>query len=147
MKIEVQYQSRGGNTRAVAEIIAARLGIEAKSIDKPLDNYVDILFLGGGVYKWDADTQLKEYLERLDSNKIGQIVAFSTTGTMKTTINRITEYANKAGIRVNKKYLCLRMMLQGHTMLGRKGGNLNDRQVEKIKMFTSKVLENLKNEM
>jgi flavodoxin len=145
MKIEVQYQSRGGNTRAVAEIIAARLGIEAKAIDKPLDNYVDILFLGGGVYKWDVDSQFKEYLERLESKKIGQIVAFSTTGIMKTAINRITEYANKVGIRINKKHLCLRMMLQGHTMLGRKGGNLNDKQIEKIKVFTSEVLESLKN--
>lgn len=143
MNIAVRYQSRGGNTRAVAEIIAASLGIDAKSIDSPLDKSIDILFLGGGVYNWDIDPQLKEYLIKLNTKEIGQIVAFSTTGSMKKAISRITEYANKAGIQISKKHLCLRMMIQGHTMLGRTGGNLNDKQIEKIKAFASEVLESL----
>ncbi len=140
MKIAVRYQSRGGNTRAVAEIIAKILEIKSEPIDSPLDETVDLLFLGGGVYGWDADPQLKEYLEKLDSKKIGQIVAFSTTGAMKKTISRIIEYADKAGIKVNDKQLCLKMGMQGHGMFGRAGGHLTDEQIEKIKEFTSDVL-------
>lgn len=140
MKIAVRYQSRGGNTRAVAEVISKILEIKSEPIDSPLDETVDLLFLGGGVYGWDADPQLKEYLEKLDSKKIGQIVAFSTTGAMKKAISRITEYADKAGIKVNDKQLCLKMVMQGHATFGREGGHLTDEQVEKIKEFTSDVL-------
>jgi len=143
LKIAVRYQSRGGNTRAVAEIIAEDLGLKAESINEPLAEKVDILFLGGGVYKWDIDPQLKEYLEKLDSNKIGQIVAFSTTGGMKKAITRITEYGKKAGISVNEKQLCLKVLLQGHSALGREGGYLTEKQIAEIKKFTSDVIAGL----
>ena len=140
MKIAVRYQSRGGNTRAVAEVIAEVLGIRAQSIDEPITDKVDVLFLGGGVYKWDADSQLIEYLEKLDPKKIGQIVAFSTTGGMKKAISRIIEYADKAGIEVNEKQLCIKMMLQGHSMLGREGGHLSEKQIAEIEAFTLEVM-------
>jgi flavodoxin len=140
MKIAIRYQSRGGNTRAVAEVIAKILEIKSEPIDSPLDETVDLLFLGGGVYGWDADPQLKEYLEKLDSKKIGEIVAFSTAGVMKKAISRIIEYANKAGIKVNDKQLFLKMVMQGHGTFGREGGHLTDDQIEKIKEFTSDVL-------
>ena len=65
MNIAVRYQSRGGNTRAVAEVIAEVIGVKAETIDKPLDEKVDILFLGGGAYMWDADIKLKEYLDTI----------------------------------------------------------------------------------
>ena len=33
MRIAVRYQSRGGNTRSVAEAIASAVGSQAKTID------------------------------------------------------------------------------------------------------------------
>lgn len=141
MKIAVRYQSRGGNTRAVAEVIAESLGLEAKPINVPLDESVDLLFLGGGVYKWDADPELINYLKELDSNKINQIAAFSTTGGMKKAITRITEYAQKAGININENSLCLKVMLQGHSALGREGGHLTETQIMKVQQFANKFLE------
>ena len=143
MKIAIRYQSRGGNTRAVADIIAESLGLKAESIDEPLTENVDVLFLGGGVYKWDVDPQLKEYLEKLDATKIGQIVAFSTAGGMKKAIERITEYANEAGIKVNEKRLCLKILLQGHSALGREGGHLTEKQIAETKTFTSEIMAKL----
>jgi len=141
MKIAVRYQSRGGNTRAVAEVIAESLGLEAKPINVPLDESVDLLFLGGGVYKWDADPELINYLKELDSNKINQIAAFSTTGGMKKAITRITEYAQKAGININENSLCLKVMLQGHSALGREGGHLTETQITKVQQFANKFSE------
>ena len=144
MKIAVRYQSRGGNTRAVAEVIAECLGLKAEPIEIQLAEKVDLLFLGGGVYKWDADPQLIKYLQGIDTTKIDQIVAFSTTGGMKKAIMRITEYSQKAGISVNKNQLCLKVMLQGHSALGREGGHLTDSQITIIKQFVSEVMGGLK---
>jgi hypothetical protein len=59
---------------------------------------------------------------------------------MKKAISRITEYADKSGIKVNDKQLCLKMVMQGHATFGREGGHLTDEQIEKIKEFTSDVL-------
>ena len=135
MNIAVRYQSRGGNTRAVAEVIAETVGVKAEPIDMPLDGQIDLLFLGGGVYKWDADEKLLDYLNTLNASNIAKIAPFSTTGAMTVTIKRIREYAQKAGISVSDKDLCLKVMLQGHSALGRTGGNLKEEQREKVKQF------------
>lgn len=139
MNIEIRYQSRGGNTKAVAEEIAKEFNIECKTIETPINEYIDILFIGGGVYKWDADEKLIEFLKKLDNRKVGEVVAFSTTGVMKVAITRIKEYSQKVGIKVSKNELLLKMMLQGHSALGRVGGNLTTEQKEKIKEFCEDV--------
>ncbi len=140
MTIEVRYQSRGGNTRAVAEIIADIANVTAEPIDVPLPGRTDILFLGGGVYMWDADRALLEYLQNLDAGQIGMIVPFSTTGMMTTCIKRIRSGAEKAGIRVSGKDLCLKIMMQGHAMLHRPGGNLKEDQIQEVQEFAKSVL-------
>ena len=147
MKIAVRYQSRGGNTRTAAEVIAECAGVKAEPINTPLTEPVDLLFLGGGVYMWDADPQLTAYLKEADADKIGLIAAFSTTGAMKKTVTRITEYAHKAGIKTTENQLCLKMLLRGHKALRREGGRLTEKQIAKIKRFVSEVIEKLKKEI
>lgn len=66
MKIAIRYQSRGGNTKAVAEAIAKEINVPAKSIESPIEEEVDLLFIGGGVYAWNIDKKLREYLENLN---------------------------------------------------------------------------------
>jgi len=135
MKIAVRYQSRGGNTRAVAEVIARTFGVEAAPIGTPLPEKVDLLFIGGGVYKWDADPELKSYLQTLDAGQIGKIAAFSTTGAMTIAIKRISEAAKAKGIPLCEHTLCMKLMLQGHSALGREGGHLTAAQQAEAQEF------------
>lgn len=140
MNAAVRYQSRGGNTRAAAEVIARELGVTAYPLDTALTEPVDLLFLGGGVYAWNADESLLMYLKNLDKTQIGKIVPFSTTGAMTVTIKRIREGAEKAGIPVSDHSLCLKVMLQGHSALGREGGHLTPEQIQKIQTFAQDVI-------
>ena len=135
MKIAIRYQSRGGNTRAVAEVIAKTLGEEAAPINTPLPEKVDLLFLGGGVYKWDADPELKAYLQMLNAKQVGKIAAFSTAGGMTVAIKRILEVAKSKGIPLCENTLCMKLLLQGHAGIGREGGHLTDKQKEEAQEF------------
>ena len=135
MKIAVRYQSRGGNTRAVAEVIAKTLGVEAAPISTPLTEKADLLFVGGGVYKWDADPELKAYLQMLNAKQVGKIAAFSTTGGMTVAIKRISEAAKAKGIPLCERTLCMKLLLQGHAGIGREGGHLTDKQKEEAQAF------------
>jgi flavodoxin len=141
MKYAVRYQSRGGNTRAVAEIIAGILGVKAEPIDRPLNENVDVLFIGGGVYMWHIDAKLKVYLGTLGPGKIEKIVPFGTSGGQKIVIREITECAIKSGIQVDAHGLYVQMWLRGHSALGLKGGKLNDKQIERIKEFTKTIIQ------
>lgn len=135
MRIAVRYQSRGGNTRAVAELIAETLGVEAAPIDVPLEGKVDLLFVGGGVYGWEADPGLKLYLQTLDASQIGHLAAFSTTGGMTVAIKRISQAAKEKGIPVCEHTLCMKLLLQGHAALGREGGHLTQEQEAQAREF------------
>lgn len=79
MKVAVRFQSRGGNTKAVAEIIAKKVGANAEKVEVTLDEYVDVLFVGGGVYMGKMDENLYYFLGNLNVDKVGEIVCFSTT--------------------------------------------------------------------
>ncbi len=143
MKIEVRYQSRGGNTKAVAETIADAAGVSAKSIDHALEEYTDVLFLGGGVYAWKMDKSMAAFLSSLDGAKVGKIVAFSTTGASDSVNKKILAAAKGAGIEVCDKAFCLKLGAQGNTLLGKKGGALKDEQIERARAFTKDVLADL----
>lgn len=140
MKTAVRYQSRGGNTKAVAEVIANSLGVKAEPVDSVIADRVDVLFIGGGVYMGKMDESLYNFLAELNSDNVGQIVCFSTTGSMASTIKQIKQLAIQKGIIVNENELLLKMLLQGHSSLGLTGGKLTDKQIKKIESFTNNVL-------
>ena len=140
MRFAVRYQSHGGNTRAMAETIAAVLGVEAKPVSAPLEERADILFLGGGVYAWHADPALSAFMRRLRPEQVGKVVAFSTTGSLDRTNPAVLRAMKKKGIPAESG-LCLKLGLQGNAMVGRKGGCLTGAQKAGIEAFARAYLE------
>lgn len=139
MKVAVRYQSRNGNTKAVAEVIAKMTGSVAKPISEPVEEDVDILFVGGGIYMWKADDHLLDFVRNLDGKKIGQLIAFSTAGAMSIASKQILECAKKRGISVNEKTFCLIMGAKGHSFLGLQGGKLSEKQIGTVKKFVEEL--------
>lgn len=106
-----------------------------------------MLFVGGGVYMWKMDESLYNFLSELNSENVGQIVCFSTTGSMASTIRQIKQVAKQKEIMVNENELLLKMLLRGHSSLGLTGGKLTDRQIKKIEIFVNSVLISMKNDV
>jgi hypothetical protein len=71
-----------------------------------LDENVDVLFVGGGVYMWHIDAKLNAYLGTLGP---GKIVPFGTSGVLKAVIREITECAIKSGIQADEHSLYVQM--------------------------------------
>ena len=88
MKIAVRYYSRSGNTRKLAEAIAKAVNVEAKTTDEPLDEDVDILFLGSSVYANGVDANIKMFIQNLNV-KVGKVVNFSTAALVKSTYKQV----------------------------------------------------------
>ena len=138
MKIAVRYQSRGGNTRAVAEVIAKATGVKAEPIGVPLSKLVDLLFVGVGVYMWDIDTSLKSYLESIRPDSVKTIAAFSTGSGMSGT-GKIGVILKSRGFIVLDETLPMKMLLRNHASLGGKGKiALSDKEIMTIKDFVKK---------
>ncbi|QPS71443.1 flavodoxin family protein [Lactococcus garvieae] len=143
MKYAVRYASRGGNTRAVADVIADKINVKAERISEPLEEEVDVLFLGAGVWFASVTKDMKEYLAALDSGKIKQIVAFSTSGHLESAIKKITAAAKEKGIKVNPESFDLHMNMQGITFFAPAGGDLTQEQVREVDAFVDKVVTKL----
>ncbi len=143
MKYAVRYASRGGNTRAVADEIAKKIDVKAERISEPLEEEVEVLFLGAGVWFASVTKDMKEYLAALDSGKIKQIVAFSTSGHLESAIKKITAAAKDKGIKVNEESFDLHLNMQGMTFFAPAGGDLTKEQINEVDAFVDKVLAKL----
>lgn len=103
MNIAVRYYSRGGNTKAIAEAIADAAGILPISVDRPeakIGEPVDVLFIGGALYAYGLDKNLKRYLETLKKEDVKKAVIFSTTWISKHSIALMKKALAEAEIPV-----------------------------------------------
>ena len=140
MKVAVRYQSRGGNTKEVAEAIAKAAGVKAESIDVLLDGAVDVLFVGGGVYAHTIDPSLKSYLESINQDMVKSIAAFTTGAGMSAT-DKITDIASEKGISTCARSLTIKKGLKNYRVFGGKGdAALSDRHFRLVNDFVREIL-------
>ncbi len=108
MSVAVRYYSRSGNTKKVAESIAETAGVDAVSVDAKdaaLSEKVDVLFIGGALYAYGIDDNLKQYLKGLSSDKVGKAVVFSTSWLSKHALDLIKSSLTEKGIPVESDTL------------------------------------------
>ncbi len=107
MNVAVRYYSRSGNTKLLAEAIAKGLNVQAISVDEEkskITEETDILFVGGALYAYGLDKNLKRYLEEIEGSKIKRAVVFSTSWLSKHSVDLIKKALSQKGIEVEKEY-------------------------------------------
>ncbi len=103
MKIAVRYYTKTGNTKRLAEAVAEAVGAEALPISTPVDEAVDILFLGNSYYAFSIDPEVRAFIGTLDSSKVGRIVNFGSAAMLNSTWKKVKAEADKAGIAIDKR--------------------------------------------
>ncbi|MDF2589418.1 MAG: flavodoxin protein [Anaerocolumna sp.] len=102
MKIEVRYYSKTGNTKKLAEAIAKEVGVKAKTVNEPITEETDILFIGSAVYAAGVDNEVKNFISTLDG-KVKQVIAFSTAALLPSTYAQIKKLISARGIKISEK--------------------------------------------
>lgn len=134
MTAAVRFHTRSGNTKRLAEAAAQELGVKAESVSVPLEERVDILFLGSSVYGGKPDPQVTEFI-RANAEKIGKLAVFGSSAMKRSTLGKIKEEAAKLGITVcDKEFNC-----PGSFMFLHKN-RPNDRDCEELKEFVKALL-------
>ena len=103
MKIAVRYYTKTGNTKKLAEAVAGALGAEALTIDTPVDEKADVLFLGNSYYAFSIDPEVRAFIRSLDREKVGRIVNFGSAAMLNSTWKKVKAEADKVGIPVDDK--------------------------------------------
>ena len=103
MKVAVRYYTKTGNTKRLAEAVAKALGVEALPISAPVEERVDLLFLGNSYYAFSIDPEVRDFIRRLDKDKVGKIVNFGSAAMLNSTWKKVKAEADKAGIPMEKR--------------------------------------------
>ena len=103
MKIAVRYYTKTGNTKRLAEAVAKAVGTEALPISVPVEEPVDVLFLGNSYYAFSIDPEVRDFIRSLDSGKIGRIVNFGSAAMLNSAWKKVKAEADKAGIVMDER--------------------------------------------
>ena len=103
MTYAVRYYTKTGNTKKLAEAVAKELGVEALPLSEPVNEAVDLLFLGNSYYAFSIDPEVRNFVESLDSKKVGKIVNFGSAAMLNSTYKKVKAEADKAGIRMDER--------------------------------------------
>ena len=107
MKCAVRYYTKTGNTKKLAEAIAAALGVEALPIGEPVNEPVDLLFLGNSCYAFTIDPAVRGFVRSLDKSKGGKLVNFGSAAMLNSTYRKVRAEADKVGIpMLEKEFHC-----------------------------------------
>ncbi len=111
MNIAIRYQSRGGHVKEIAEIISKGVGVEPISIDDPrapLTKHVDLLFIGGALYKFALDPSMEEYIKNLPEGIASKAIVFGSSWFTHRPVLLLKERLVERGIDIHPSALWMR---------------------------------------
>ena len=103
MKFAVRYYTKTGNTKRLAEAVARAVGAEALPLSSPIEEPVDILFLGNSYYAFNIDPEVRDFVRSLDSSKVGRIVNFGSAAMLNSTYKKVKAEADKVGVTMDER--------------------------------------------
>ena len=103
MKAAVRYYTKTGNTKRLAEAVAKAVGVQALPISTPVEDAVDILFLGNSYYAFSIDPEVRRFIKGLDKNKVGRIVNFGSAAMLNSTYKKVKAEADKVGVPMDER--------------------------------------------
>ena len=136
MRIAVRYYTKTGNTKRLAEAVAGAVGVDALPISSPIDEPVDILFLGNSYYAFSIDPEVRDFIRSLDKGKVGRIVNFGSAAMLNSTWKKVKSEADKVGIPVDEREFHCKGEFKGIHK-----GRPNKEDMQAAAEFAQKIIE------
>jgi len=100
MRISVRYYTRSGNTKKLALAVAEALNVQAESVEVPLEEKTELVFLGCSYYAFDVDEAVKSFI-RENRENIGKLVCFGTSALMSSMQKPVGKLARENGVELS----------------------------------------------
>ena len=134
MKIAIRYYTKTGNTKKLAEAIGSAINVEAKTMDEPLTEDVDILFLGSAVYAAGIDSKIKDFIANINVN-VGEVVNFSSAALIESTYSQVKKQVEAKGLKMSEdEFHCRGAFKFVHR------GHPNDEDLKNAQEFAKRIV-------
>lgn len=134
MKIAIRYFSKTGHMQKMASVVSDVTGVKAETMDIPVTEEIDILFLGSAVYMTGIDDKVKEFISTLDS-KVKKVICFSSAAILPSSYTQVKALLEKQHIAVDEKEFHCRGQF---TLLHR--GRPNQSDLENLRVFVKEIV-------
>ena len=136
MKVAVRYYTKTGNTKRLAEAIAKAVGAKAEPLSVPVEEQVDVLFLGNSYYAFNIDPEVRDFVRSLDGKKVGRIVNFGSAAMLNSTYKKVKAEADKAGIAMDEREFHCKGEFKGIHK-----GRPNEKDLAEAALFAEKIVK------
>ncbi len=130
MKTAIRYYSKTGHTKKMAERIEKVIGTKALSIDNPINEDVDVLFLGSAVYAAGIDGNVKNFIASLNKEKVKNVICFSSAAVLTSSYPQVKTLLEKQGLNVDEREFHCRGQF---SLIHR--GRPNDEDLKNLELF------------
>ena len=136
MKTAIRYYSKFGHSAQMAEVIGEVAGVKPASVDTPLTEEVDILFIGAGLFLGKVNGRIKEFARTLDPTTVKTVVLFGSSALIDTTVAQMRKIFEELGFTVaEESFSCKGEMGPVHA------GHPDAKDLQAIREFAQSVLE------
>lgn len=107
MTTAIRYYSKFGHTAMMAKTAGELTQTVPQTVDVPLSEPVDTLYLGGGVFLGRVDSSIGAFVKTLSPDKVKRVVCFGSCAILKSPVPQLRQMLEAQGIAVaEQEFAC-----------------------------------------
>lgn len=103
MTTAIRYFSKFGHTKQMADVVGKVTGAKPETTDVPVNQPVDVLYLGSGVMLGKISSDMTKFIKSLTPDKVKCVVCFGSCAIIKSPVPQMRSLLEVQGITVSEK--------------------------------------------
>ena len=135
MKTAIRYHSKFGHTHQMVEAVKDIMDCEPQTVEAPIEEPVDLLLMGAGVFLGKVDGSVMRFIESLTPDKVKRVVCFGSCAIIKSPVPQMRKALEARGITVDQReFTC------PGAMGPIKAGHPDQKDIENFRQFVKEIL-------
>ena len=135
MSTAIRFYSKFGHSKQMAQAIEDIVGAKAATVDTPLAEPVDTLYLGAGVFLGKVNGAVMDFIATLTPDKVKKVVCFGSSAIIDSPVPQMRKALEARGITVSSdEFTCKGSMGPIHS------GHPDSKDIEAFRTFIKSTL-------